>query len=60
MLGRFIYLVRTRFLSQEYGQSTVEFAGMLTVVAILILVLTGMTNEIRELLGGIGHLIGTL
>jgi len=36
MAGKFIRAVGTRLLSQEQGQSTVEYAAMLTVMLILV------------------------
>ena len=60
MLAKFTYPVRLRSLWQEYGQSTVEFAALLTALAIFIVVLRGMANELRQTLGHVAHFIGTL
>jgi Flp pilus assembly pilin Flp len=60
VLATFVYSIRTKFLSQEDGQSTVEYAALLTVIAIFLVFLSGMANELREVLGGVVHLIGIL
>ena len=60
MVERFIHAVHTRFLSQERGQSTVEFAAMLIVVVFLLLGLGSAADEIKEIYRGIAHMFTLL
>ena len=60
MLTRFTYAVSKRFLSQECGQSTVEFAAMLTVVLLLVLGLGATGDELKELYHEVAHFMALL
>ena len=57
MLTNCIYRVRRRCLSEERGQSTVEFAAILTVVVVVITVLSATGDEIRELFRAVARLL---
>ena len=60
MFVRFIYALRTRLLSQEHGQSIVEFAAMLAVVMILIAALGATGDELRKMYHHVAHIMARL